>query len=108
MVRFTPVSMITWNIDGEWPNTGHEMIDLYPFFENKKIGYAMAWIVTDDLSTHRGSWHGTRTMVVRRMDEPLTILLFMNSNSDKREILMIETYELVNQYLKTIANKGYK
>jgi len=95
------------NIDGEWPNTGHEMIDLYPFFKNKEIGYGMAWIVTDDMATHRGSWYGTRTMVVRRLDEPLTILLFMNSNSDKRELLMIETFELVNQYLKTTANNTY-
>jgi CubicO group peptidase (beta-lactamase class C family) len=94
------------SIEGVWPNTGHEMIDRYPFFENKEIGYGMAWIVTDDLSMHRGSWYGTRTMVVRRMDEPLTIVLFMNSNSDKREALMIETYELVNNYLKTAAKSG--
>ncbi|GAA4279999.1 serine hydrolase domain-containing protein [Gaetbulibacter aestuarii] len=93
-------------IKGIWPNTGHEMIDLYPFFENKEIGYAMAWIVTDNISSHRGSWYGTRTMVVRRLDIPLTIVLFMNSNTDKRELLMIETYELVNKYLKTTANNG--
>lgn len=68
----------------------------------------MAWIVTDDMATHRGSWYGTRTMVVRRLDEPLTIILFLNSNSDKREDLMIETYELVNKYLKTTANYGFK
>ena len=93
-------------IKGIWPNTGHEMIDLYPFFENKEIGYAMAWIVTDNISSHRGSWYGTKTMVVRRLDIPLTIVLFMNSNTDKRELLMIETYELVNKYLKTTANNG--
>jgi CubicO group peptidase (beta-lactamase class C family) len=87
-------------IDGTWPNTGHEMIDLYPFFKNKDIGYGMAWIVTDNLSMHRGSWFGTRTAVVRRMDEPLTILLFMNSNAETRESLMIQTYELVDAYLK--------
>lgn len=92
-------------IEGEWPNTGHEMIDLYPFLKNKKFGYGMGWVVTDDLSMHRGSWHGTRTMVVRKMDVPLTIVLFMNSNTDKRELLMIETFSIVNNYLKTIANK---
>lgn len=92
------------HIKGEWPNTGHEMIDLYPFFQNKEIGYAMGWIVTDNLSMHRGSWNGTRTIVFRKMDEPLTILLFMNSNSEMRELLMIETYKLVNQYLNTTAN----
>jgi len=57
---------------------------------------------------HRGSWYGTRTMVVRMMDVPLTIVLFMNSNTDKRELLMIETFKIVNNYLKTTANIGYK
>ena len=95
-------------IEGEWPNTGHEMIDLYPFLKNKEFGYGMAWVVADDISMHRGSWYGTRTMVVRKMDVPLTIVLFMNSNTDKRELLMIETFRIVNKYLKTIANIGYK
>ncbi|WP_228851801.1 serine hydrolase domain-containing protein [Aegicerativicinus sediminis] len=95
-------------IEGEWPNTGHDMIDLYPFNKGKKFGYGMGWIVTDDLAMHRGSWNGTRTMVVRKLDEPLTILLFMNNNSKLRELLLIETYDLVNNYLKTTASKSLK
>lgn len=93
-------------IEGEWPNTGHDMIDLYPFFENKEVGYAMGWVVTEDLAMHRGSWNGTRTIVLRKLDEPLTILLFLNSNSDLREPLFIETYELVEKYLTALAEKG--
>lgn len=93
-------------IQGIWPNTGHNMIDLYPFFENKTIGYAMGWIVTEDLAFHRGSWNGTRTIVLRKLDEPLTILLFLNSNSDLREPLFIETYQLVEQYLTALADNG--
>ncbi|MBC2838151.1 serine hydrolase [Robiginitalea sp. SC105] len=98
---FKPSSQIT----GDWPATGHEMIDLYPFNQGKKFGYGMGWIVTDDLAMHRGSWNGTRTMVVRKLDEPLTILLFMNSNSELRELLIIELYNLVDKYLKTTAGK---
>ena len=48
---------------------------------------------------HSGGWHGTRTTVIRHLDKPLTIVLFMNSNANVRE-LAIETYEMVEEYLK--------
>ena len=82
----------------DWPES-NPFVNRYPFLKNKKVGYAMGWFVTDNISMHSGGWHGTRTTVIRHLDKPLTIVLFMNSNANVRE-LAIETYEMVEEYFK--------
>jgi len=83
----------------DWPENT-PFVNRYPFFKNKEVGYAMGWFVTDKIAMHSGGWHGTRTTVIRHLDKPLTIVLFMNSNANVRE-LIIETYEIIEEYLKS-------
>ena len=76
------------------------------FLGDSEIKYAMGWFVTNNASYHGGSWFGTRTQVVREMNRPLTIAIFRNSNNTTLK-LMNETYKIVNDYIKTNANKVY-
>ena len=83
----------------------NKMIDRFPFLnkEDASLSYAMGWFVTDDITMHTGGWYGTRTVVVRERNRPLTITIFSNSDSSFDE-LIIKTYELVDNYLKNTAN----
>lgn len=76
----------------------------YPFgfLKSKEEHYAMGWFVTDDIALHTGSWNGTRTIVVRDQERPLTIAIFMNSGeAETRSALIESTYNLVGSYLKS-------
>jgi CubicO group peptidase (beta-lactamase class C family) len=77
----------------------------YNFLNGADEYYAMGWFVTEDFALHTGSWIGTRTIVVRENKRPLTIAIFLNSNTTIRDELIDETYKLINEYLKTTANK---
>lgn len=70
-----------------------------PFLGDSEIKYAMGWFVTNNASYHGGSFLGTRTMVVREMNRPLTIAIFRNSNNTTLKLLN-ETYKIVNDYIK--------
>ena len=62
----------------------------------------MGWFVTEDIALHTGSWNGTRTIVVRDLERPLTIAIFMNSaQTETRSFLIEHTYNLVDAYLKS-------
>lgn len=80
----------------DWPES-NPFVNRYPFFKNKEVGYAMGWFVTDKIAMHSGGWYGTRTTVIHHLEKPLTIVLFMNSNANVRE-LIIETYEIAEKY----------
>lgn len=76
----------------------------YPFgfLKSKEEHYAIGWFVTEDIALHTGSWKGTRTIVVRDKERPLTIAIFMNSGeAETRSELIEATYSLVNSYLKS-------
>lgn len=76
----------------------------YPFgfLQSKEEHYAIGWFVTEDIALHTGSWKGTRTIVVRDKERPLTIAIFMNSGeAETRSVLIEATYSLVNSYLKS-------
>ena len=76
----------------------------YPFgfLKSKEEHYAMGWFVTEDIALHTGSWNGTRTIVVRDLERPLTIAIFMNSaQTETRSILIEHTYNLLDAYLKS-------
>jgi CubicO group peptidase (beta-lactamase class C family) len=73
----------------------------YSFINGAQLNYAMGWFRTPDLALHTGSWIGTRTIVVREFERPLTIALFLNSNATYRETIIDQVYTLVNGYLKT-------
>ena len=87
----------------KWPNSNpfHER---FPFLANSELKYAMGWFTNKDFAFHTGSWIGARTVVVRELDKPLTIAIFLNSDSSFNELIN-ETYRLVNEYIKTTANK---
>ncbi len=79
----------------------------FGFLKDMDEHYAMGWFLTDNLALHTGSWYGTRTIVVKEFGRPLTIAIFLNfASSDTRTKLIEETYQLVNEYIKTTANNG--
>ena len=81
----------------------------FGFLKGMDERYAMGWFLTDNLALHTGSWNGTRTIVVKEFERPLTIAIFLNfASSDTRTKLIEETYELVDEYIKATANNGYK
>ncbi|MBL1281260.1 MAG: beta-lactamase family protein [Fluviicola sp.] len=81
----------------------------FNFLNNAEERYAMGWFVTEKIALHTGSWNGTRTIVVKEFTRPLTIAIFLNfASSDTRTKLIEETYELVDEYIKTTANTVYK
>ena len=74
----------------------------YVFLKSKEEHYAMGWFVTEDIAFHTGSWNGTRTIVVRDKERPLTLTIFMNSaEAETRTFLMEHTYNLVDSYLNS-------
>jgi CubicO group peptidase (beta-lactamase class C family) len=79
----------------------NRFIDRFPFLNKGIVSYSMGWFFTDDITMHTGGWYGTRTVVVRERNRPLTITIFMNSDSSFDE-LIIETYDLVTEYLVSI------
>jgi len=78
------------------------------FLNNAEENYGIGWFLTKDFAFHTGSWIGTRTIVVKELDRPLTIAIFLNSASSDTRILIEETYKFVDEYIKTTANNGYK
>lgn len=90
----------------KWPNS-NPFEERFPFLANSELKYAMGWFTNEDLAMHTGGWYGTRTVVIREFERPLTIAIFLNSDSSFNELIN-ETYSLVNNYLKTTANIGYK
>lgn len=90
----------------KWPSS-NPFEESYPFLGNSELKYAMGWFTNEDLAMHTGGWYGTRTVVLREFDRPLTIAIFLNSNSSFNELIN-ETYSLVNDYIKTTVNNGHK
>jgi CubicO group peptidase (beta-lactamase class C family) len=86
-------------------NEGYE----FNFLNGKQQQYGMGWFVTDKTALHGGSWNGARAMVVKELEKPLTIVLFLNFDSSEiRNDLTESTYLLVEKYLKTAANNIHK
>ncbi len=74
----------------------------FEFLKGKEEHYAIGWFVTEDIALHTGSWNGTRTIVVRDKERPLTIAIFMNSGeAETRSVLIESTYNLMDSYLKS-------
>lgn len=73
----------------------------FSFLNDAEESYGMGWFITDDFALHTGSWNGTRTIVVRNRNQPLTIAIFMNSGEVETRSKLIEgTYKLAAGYLK--------
>jgi CubicO group peptidase (beta-lactamase class C family) len=80
----------------------------FRFLNGADQGYAMGWFVTNKIALHGGAWKGTRTIVVKEFKRPLTIAIFLNSDSSNlRNELFEATYSLVENYLETTANTSY-
>jgi len=77
------------------------------FLNNAEENYGIGWFLTKDFAFHSGSWIGARTIVVKELDRPLTIAIFLNSASSDTRILIEETYKIVDEYIKTTANNVY-
>ena len=92
-------------LEKNWPEN-NPYVDRYTFLTNLKVSYSMGWFVTDKLAMHTGGWYGTRTVVLKEFEHPLTIAIFLNSDSpfDK---LINEAYNLANAYIKSTANTVY-
>jgi CubicO group peptidase (beta-lactamase class C family) len=88
----------------DWPKN-NPFVNRFQFLENGKLNYSMGWFFTEEITMHTGFWYGTRTVVLRELKRPITITLFMNSDSSFDELIN-ETYNLVNEYIKTTANTG--
>ncbi len=87
----------------KWPKN-FPLTERFPFLANSELKYAMGWFINEDLAMHTGGWYGTRTVVLREFERPLTIAIFFNSDSSFLLIKLInETYKLVDTYLKTAA-----
>jgi CubicO group peptidase (beta-lactamase class C family) len=73
----------------------------FDFLEGEDQYYAMGWFVTRKTALHGGSWKGARAMVVKSLEKPLTIVVFMNFDSSIiRYKLTEKTFALVNEYLE--------
>ncbi len=76
-------------------------ISEFSFWDKEDLTYAMGWFRSGDIAFHTGSWYGTRTFVVHELGRPLTIALFLNSDSaDLRNDLLNDTWQLADQYLQ--------
>lgn len=89
----------------------HELADR-DFYIIKESGsfYGMGWEVNETMAVHGGETFGAHSFVIYEFNRPLTIAIFMNSNSlfETEPNLLDETYKLTDKYLKTIANNVYK
>ncbi len=82
--------------------------DHFTFLDTTGIGYGMGWFVTNDFLFHHGGYLGTCAITVRENKRPLTIAIFMNSNSySSLDELINNSYKIVSKYLKTTANTAY-
>lgn len=93
---FTPSSMAI-------PEDGglSSFISEFSFWDNEAIYYATGWFINGDIAFHTGSWNGTRTFVVHELGRPLTVAVFLNSDSAEiRNELLDQTYDLADQYIK--------
>ena len=90
------------SVPRDWPSE-NKFIDRFPFLNKAEVKYSMGWFVTDEITMHTGGWYGTKTVVVRERNRPLTVTVFRNSDSSFDE-LIIKTYELVDNYLKNTGN----
>ncbi|GAA4308113.1 serine hydrolase domain-containing protein [Pontixanthobacter gangjinensis] len=72
----------------------------YSFNSGKSLGYAKGWFIDKDVAHHTGTWFGQRSMVVRGLEQPFMLALFMNlGDSDLRKELIDNTYKLFMEYL---------
>jgi CubicO group peptidase (beta-lactamase class C family) len=79
----------------------------FDFLNGAPQHYGMGWFVTDKIALHGGSWNGARAMVVKDLERPLTIAIFLNfDSSDIRNELTESTYKLVEKYLKNDSQQG--
>ena len=82
------------------------------FYIIKESGsfYGMGWEVNETMAVHGGETFGAHSFVIYEFNRPLTIAIFMNSNSlfETEPNLLDETYKLTDKYLKTTANNVYK
>lgn len=85
----------------DWSN---DFFKDYPFSE-ERIYYNYGWFRNEHTAFHTGGHYGTRTMVVHDLKRPLTIAVFLNSNqAEIRKEVVIGTYNLADEYLKTIGS----
>lgn len=70
--------------------------------KDKQKYYGMGWFVTDSTATHSGGWFGVDTYVKRYLDRPLTIAIFMNSNTlfENNGYIVKQTDSLANVFLR--------
>ncbi len=61
--------------------------------------YAMGWRVTDTAAYHTGGWLGANAFVIRYSNKPLTVGIFMNTNTLFTSGLVDETLRLTQAYL---------
>ena len=82
------------------------------FFIIKETGsyYGLGWELNESMAIHGGEYFGVNSFVIFELDRPLTVAIFMNSNSlfETKPNLIDETYKLTDNYLKTTANNVYK
>jgi len=74
-----------------------------PSSTNKKNGrirhYAMGWHITDSTAYHTGGWIGANAFAIRYLNEPLTVVIFMNKNTLFTSGLIDKTLNLTQAYL---------
>ena len=82
------------------------------FYIIKESGsfYGLGWELNNTMAVHGGETFGAHSFVVFEFNRPLTIAIFMNSNSlfETEPNLIDVTYKLTDNYLKTTANNVYK
>jgi hypothetical protein len=77
----------------------------FSFLNNAEERYAMSWLVTEKIALHTGSWNGTRIIIVKEFERPLTIAIFLNfASTDTRTKLIEETHRLIDEYIKIPSN----
>ncbi len=69
---------------------------------SEEVYYGMGWFLIGDIAFHGGGWYGTRTIVIRELERPLTIAIFRNSDQSPIGLLNA-TYEWVNKYLRILS-----
>ncbi|HCR53738.1 MAG TPA: hypothetical protein DIW27_04925 [Cytophagales bacterium] len=81
------------------------------FYIIKESGsfYGLGWELNDTMAVHGGETFGAQSFVVFEFNRPLTIAIFMNSNSlfENEPNLIDATYRLTDNYIKTTANTVY-
>lgn len=75
-----------------------------PSSSEKKYGqekyYAMGWYVNDSAAYHTGGWLGANAFVMHYLNKPLTIVIFMNTDTLFSSGLIDETMKLSRLYLE--------